>query len=233
MKFKIFNLSIKKLIAFVIVVGSFFFIDRLNFSFLSICHSNYVDEQVFVSEPTFISSGEIAFAKFFIQYRKPVGICTFPDGGTRLIVNKQIQLYTAQENGDYKLIGSKKFPKEVEWPTGFEVANLLADNRNLFFWVLSDGSANQKRIYYSLLLSSSKIELVNMEIESNLLDKDWNLNRFSTKDPSLLINYEPDMGIGLFSGGPLKFNLTHNQVVQGSSPKLEKMWLSKNILDSL
>lgn len=228
-----FNLSTKKLLIIGTVLIVFIFIDRTNISFLPVCHSNNLDEQVHVSEPTFVSKNEIAFAKFFMRYRKPVGICTLPNGGTPLIVNKQIQIYKAQENSSYVMVQAQNLPDEVKWPTGFEVTNLYADNGNLFFWILSDGTASQKRLYYSLSLSDHEIELVNSETISNILKTDWNLKRFSPEDDSLIINYDSDVGIGVFRSGPLVYDSMHNQVVQGTSPKLEKIWLSKDILESL
>jgi len=218
--------STKKMFVMGLIVFGFAWMGWLRFpSLFSVCHSFEIRQEEHVSEPVFLTKTEVAFMKFFTTYREPVGICTFPNGGTRLVVKKQIQLYKVRSNGSYELLFKKLLPKEIEFPPGVEIANMFFKEGKIYMWLLFDSSEVQ-RLYYVFDLSTMKFDDVDINSKTVLVDENWQMGRFHSSNFEQIIDYDSDVGIALFTGGPLEFDIHSQQVVQrGGVKTLVSLWL--------
>ena len=98
----------------ILIIISWFSLDLFNHS--GLCHSKDITTIKTFGRPTFSPDGkEIAFLGYKGLFRQPVGICTFPDGGTPLTVSQKVSIFTMDiESGKINKVSSfDKFKSNV------------------------------------------------------------------------------------------------------------------------
>ncbi len=86
------KLALISVLLFPIIISGVYTIYKLPYS--SLCHSKETKQESVRSQAVFSPDGKsIAFTEYNETYRDPVGICTFPHGGTRLRISQELKLF--------------------------------------------------------------------------------------------------------------------------------------------
>ena len=150
----------KKLIVLLLVVGVSFLIALVfglsQFSSLAICHSPDISERITVADPTFSSDGkEVAFTAYLYRFRQPVGICTFPNGGIPISVDRILGIYTMPiASGVLQLRLAMQIAQELDYannPLGGDSHRILGWKDESIFFSLAFSNSLKANLYFLFL----------------------------------------------------------------------------------
>lgn len=148
-----------------------------------ICHSSEIDKIVNINVPTFSEDGtKIGFIAIKSLFRKPVGICKFPDGGKNKYLSRELRVYSVSADGkNPTLITTIPYEDGFNWGTGFQSGmtqneKILSLTDRSALIIFNDNSRNV--LTYNINIADGKYKVVkDLEHDKkNLLWSSYSLN---------------------------------------------------------
>lgn len=190
---------------------------------LPFCHSQQHWGRMTPASPIFSPDGtRVAFLGFVYVIRPPVGICTFPDGGTPLKIRQEMQVYVVPlEGGAPRLVATIPIPLRLEVPASGSYRLIGWDQDELFFWVavVQPGPSRSWRQYYAAQMTDGIFRELPREIGPELDRRFWGFQRFAPHDQKQWVDYDDELGIiGIFTGGKWQFDAERKSVFTSGFP---------------
>jgi len=187
---------------------------------LPICHALQKEGGMMPASPIFSPDGEkIAFLGYVSIKRPPVGICTFPDGGSPLITRNEIQVYEAdtQKSAPNLLV---EIPIYSQYELSTDAYGMLGwENNNIFLWVYYPNDGSGKRHYLQVDAINKKYMELPADTTKTLKAKFWGQSRFSPVNISNWVDYDSDAKtIGIYTGGKWQFDIERKSIFQSGYP---------------
>ena len=208
------------LFVFFSVAGLLSFFPRL-----PICHALQKEGGMTPASPIFSPDGKkIAFLGYVLIKRPPVGICTFPDGGSPLITRNEIQVYETdmQKSAPHLIV---EIPISDQYGLSADGYRMLGwDKNNIFLWVYYPNDGSGKKHYLQVDVTNKKYIELSGNTEKTLEAKFWGESRFNPLNKSNWVDYDIDAkSIGIYTGGKWQFDSERKSIFQSGYPATSLM----------